>query len=160
MTLTTAQRERDGAAAAPAHVVIDVVGERIRVRALDAADRVTDDRLLPPDGFAALAAEWESGRPRWVWDTAAAYPGLLAAGVRVERCYDLRLARAILRRAAATAERFADVAGDGWDDLPAEPRAAAVALFGLEPEQGATDALAEFERQTAAVEAATRPGAL
>jgi len=48
---------------------------------------------------AAIAArEREAGeQPRWVWsDTAARYPELLAAGVRVERCHDLRLVDAIL----------------------------------------------------------------
>ena len=48
---------------------------------------------------AAIAArEREPGEPpRWVWsDTATHYPELLAAGVRVERCHDLRLVDAIL----------------------------------------------------------------
>ncbi|MEN0129339.1 MAG: bifunctional 3'-5' exonuclease/DNA polymerase, partial [Brevundimonas sp.] len=41
---------------------------------------------------------------RWVWDdTARWYPRLLADGVRVERCLDLRLAHRLLRGAAATA---------------------------------------------------------
>ena len=41
--------------------------------------------------------------PRWVWaDTTAIYPVLLAHGVRVERCHDLRKSRAILRNAAWT----------------------------------------------------------
>ena len=36
-------------------------------------------------------------RPRWVWsNTAAVYPALLRAGVRVQRCHDLATTRAIL----------------------------------------------------------------
>ncbi|MCL2464303.1 MAG: hypothetical protein FWF28_04445, partial [Micrococcales bacterium] len=42
--------------------------------------------------------------PRWVWaDTSAWYPRLLADGVRVERCLDLRLAHRVLRHSPATA---------------------------------------------------------
>jgi DNA polymerase-1 len=160
VTLTAADRARDGAATATTHVVVEAVGERIRVRALDGAGRVSDDLLLPADRLPGLVASWEADRPRWVWDTAALYPALLAVGVRVERCHDVRLGRAILRRASATAERFAGVPIDGWDDVPAEQRAGAVALFGLEPQGDTADALAEFERQTAAVESASRPGAL
>jgi DNA polymerase-1 len=160
VTLTTAEPSRDDVAAGPSHVVVDVRGERIRVRAIDADGGVTDDRLVAPEGFPALAAGWEPMRPRWVWDTAVAYPALLAAGVRVERCHDLRLARAILRRSAATAERYAAVADDDWDDPPVEQRSAPVALFGVEPEGPAADALAEFGRQVAAVDAAPTPGAL
>lgn len=43
--------------------------------------------------------------PRWVWtDTRRWYPRLLRAGVRVERCHDLRLCGAILDLSTATAE--------------------------------------------------------
>ncbi|WP_094770297.1 bifunctional 3'-5' exonuclease/DNA polymerase [Microbacterium gorillae] len=56
---------------------------------------------------------------RWVWgDTTAWYPDLLAAGVRIERCQDLRLCHAILRDTMfvdATALRAAhhwDIAAD------------------------------------------------
>ncbi len=160
MTLTATDSERDGAATAAPYVVVDAVGEKARTRALDAGGRVLDERLLPPDALAAHVASWERRRPRWVWDTAAAYPTLLDAGVRVERCHDLRLARAILRRASATAARFAGVPVDGWDDLPADQRVAPVALFGLEPAAAPTDAVAEFDRQAAAIDAAPNPGAL
>ncbi|MER3390001.1 MAG: bifunctional 3'-5' exonuclease/DNA polymerase [Microcella sp.] len=45
----------------------------------------------------ALVAERETEHPRWVWtDTAQWYPSLLAAGVRVERCHDLRLVDRLL----------------------------------------------------------------
>ncbi len=52
----------------------------------------------------AYVREREAGDepPRWVWDdTARWYPPLLAAGVRVQRCHDLRLCHRLLRRAPA-----------------------------------------------------------
>jgi DNA polymerase I len=48
--------------------------------------------------LAGVVAEAErTGQPRWVWAaTAELYPDLLRAGVRVERCHDLRLTEGIL----------------------------------------------------------------
>src|SRR4051794_23982556 len=69
--------------------------------------------------LAERVAALERERPRWVWDTAAVYPALLAAGVRVERAHDVRLARALLRRASATASAYSGLAADGWDEAPA-----------------------------------------
>ncbi|MGW1744847.1 bifunctional 3'-5' exonuclease/DNA polymerase [Streptomyces sp. NPDC002092] len=62
---------------------------------------------LGPDGLLAGPVRWEPdlatavrGRPevvRWVWrSTAEVYPRLLAAGVRVERCYDIEDAETLL----------------------------------------------------------------
>jgi hypothetical protein len=49
------------------------------------------------DLTAAIAERERSQRPRWVWAaTGELYPRLLAAGVRVERCADLRLTEGIL----------------------------------------------------------------
>jgi DNA polymerase-1 len=50
----------------------------------------------------AFVAEREEDGPRWVWDDTARWcPPLLAAGVRVARCHDLRLSRRLLARAPA-----------------------------------------------------------
>jgi DNA polymerase I len=50
-----------------------------------------------PDLAAALAERERAGRPRWVWAaTAEAYPGLLRAGARADRCHDLGLTEGIL----------------------------------------------------------------
>ncbi|WP_382310254.1 bifunctional 3'-5' exonuclease/DNA polymerase [Herbiconiux sp. UC225_62] len=70
--------------------------------------------------LAAAVARLERGHPRWVWsDTARWYPGLLAAGVRVERCVDLRLSHAILRHSSLTAtSALATSAPDHWDTAP------------------------------------------
>jgi DNA polymerase-1 len=62
--------------------------------------------LIPPvqvygNQLPAVVAELEATRrPRWVFDSVHAwYPGLLAAGVRIERAHDVGLVRAILRNA-------------------------------------------------------------
>jgi DNA polymerase-1 len=106
----------------------------------------------------AWIGEREAARPRWVWgDTARWYPPLLAAGVRVERCVDLRLCRRILRHAVAAAG--AEWPDDGWD-RPAPAPVADGALFSLEEPRPDDDPVAEFRRQRAAIEASSEPGAL
>lgn len=115
-----------------------------------------------PDDVVDLAAEVSireraSASARWVWDdTSRWYPGLLGAGVRVGRCIDLRLCRAILRNSSLTAaSALARSARDGWDEPTPEPRRGGtarveVALFEVdaEPDDGA---IGEFARQRAAV---------
>ena len=89
----------------------------------------------------------EAQHPRWVWDdTSRWYPPLLDAGVRVERCVDLRLCRAILRHSELTAASAAVRAqSDGWDS-PAEDEARQDGLFAIE--KGVLlDPIAEFRRQ-------------
>lgn len=113
---------------------------------------------LPETALAAWVAAREPDRPRWVWsDTARWYPPLLEAGVRVERCIDLRLCRRILRHAVAAAgTRWPD---DAWD-RPARAAAADGALFDLDEPQPDDDPVAELARQRAAIAASTEPGAL
>ena len=61
----------DGAAAGPVEAVDDLVG--------------------------AVAAREKADAPRWLWaSTAALYPRLLQAGMRVARCHDLELTEALL----------------------------------------------------------------
>jgi DNA polymerase-1 len=98
-------------------------GWRVRVLA-DADDGPaslpanSSDRLVAPDDLAGTVAALEQElSPRWVWpDTATVYPGLLAAGVRVGRCHDLRLTEGLL------------VAHDGHWGEPAGLAAAAARL--------------------------------
>lgn len=82
---------------------------------------------LGPDGLLAGPVLWEPdlatavrARPevaRWVWrSTAEVYPRLLAAGVRVERCYDVEDAETLLL---------------GHEGRSGEPRSAAAALARL-----------------------------
>ena len=112
----------------------------------------------------AFVAKEEPAHPRWVWDdTAAWYPELLAAGIRVDRCFDLRLCHAILRSSVLTADSALARAPQGVWDAPA-PHAAPVesdgALFEVEPEQPpvVADPLAEFTLQRAAVSGCAEPG--
>ncbi|GAB3133294.1 bifunctional 3'-5' exonuclease/DNA polymerase [Marisediminicola antarctica] len=116
-----------------------------------------------PDDVVDLAAEVAireraSAASRWVWDdTSRWYPALLGAGVRVDRCIDLRLCRAILRNSSLTAaSALATGAHDGWDEPTPEPRRGGDALFEVD-EQPDDGALREFARQRAAVAATANP---
>ncbi|MGV8968740.1 MAG: bifunctional 3'-5' exonuclease/DNA polymerase [Cellulomonas sp.] len=116
----------------------------------------------------ALVAAREVSRPRWVWDdTARWYPPLLAAGVRVERCHDLRLCHAIVRRSASCdGSGFALAPPGPWDGArPGEPELAALTLFDdptVAPpaEVGDREAVDELARQLAAIAASSSPGRL
>nr|WP_217498677.1 bifunctional 3'-5' exonuclease/DNA polymerase [Leifsonia sp. C5G2] len=124
---------------------------------------------LRADALAAFVRECEAReeRPRWVWDdTRAWYPALLAAGVRVERCVDLRLCHAILRGSTLTAATPLATAPAGEWDAVAEPEAEAApahtALFELDapepqPAGGRRSVPDEFAAQEAAVAASTDP---
>ena len=105
--------------------------------------RLPGDRVLVVDGdlehelavadLAAYVAQREGDAPRWVWDdTARWYPPLLAAGVRIARCHDLRLAHHLLRRAPAVdGLLLAGEQSEHWDrlgpSLPSDP-----ALFSID----------------------------
>lgn len=98
------------------------------------------------DDLAAWVAVRERERPRWVWnDTATWYPPLLAAGVRVERCQDLRLCHAILRGAGMLEPDPA------WDGPRPVRTTTPDELFELEPEPDDADPVAELARQRSAV---------
>ncbi|MCW2684334.1 MAG: polymerase family protein with 3-5-exonuclease and polymerase domain, partial [Blastococcus sp.] len=74
-----------------------VCAVRAEERAEDWA-AVRDERLVAAV-LAAFVQVRERSSVRWIWDdTTRWYPALLAAGVRVERCWDLRLSHAVLRR--------------------------------------------------------------
>lgn len=105
--------------------------------------------------FPAQVARLETERPRWVWDdTTTWYPPLLAAGVRVERCVDLRLSHAILRNSELTAgSELSERAPDGWDQ-PASELHDDDGLFALEQSEP-LDAVAEFAAQHRALNGAT-----
>jgi len=117
---------------------------------------------LDESAVAGFVAEWEAQHPRWIWnDTSTWYPPLLARGLRVERCVDLRLSHRILRHsAAAAASELATAPRDGWDQPTSEVRAASHALFDLEPPAADDDPVAEWMRQRAAVEGSSQPGRL
>jgi DNA polymerase-1 len=103
----------------------------------------------------------EVDAPRWVWDdTARWYPSLLAAGVRVERCHDLRLGPLVLRRAPAVDVQLLEgVQSEHWDRLgpsmPSDP-----ALFSIDDTAEHLRADLEDARQLAAVAASTEAARL
>src|SRR5690606_27832066 len=133
------------------------------------ATELTDDgveiavHLLPEPELAAWVGAREPERPRWVWsDSSRWYPPLLAAGVRVERCLDLRLCRTILRNAVATrGSALATAPRDAWDaPAPARAAAASDALFDLDPPPDDDDPIAEWRLQRATLETADADGRL
>ena len=119
--------------------------------------------------LAAFVATREAGHPRWVWDdTSRWYAPLLAAGVRVDRCFDLRLCHAILRSSSLTSDSRLARSQRGLWDAPAPavgPVAAAPshsALFEWDqvasPESSVEpDPVAEFELQRSAVAGCPEP---
>lgn len=115
-------------------------------------------RSITSDDLGGVVRELEAGHPRWVWDTRQVYPVLLEAGVRVRRAHDLRLARAILRRAESTASSFDDVPVDGWD-AESDTRPEARVLFELQPAAPASGGpVEELARQLGAVAHCASPG--
>jgi DNA polymerase-1 len=111
--------------------------------------------------LAGFVRERELTPVRWVWDdTTRWYPALLEAGIRVERCTDLRLTHAVLRQSPFVDRSL--LAGDdaaGWDRL--QPVAAVdPALFPLEDPADRLDPLTEHERQQAALAASPERGRL
>ncbi len=132
-----------------------------RIMAAHRSDEGGAVRIEYVDNLASYVARHESGTPRWVWDdTSAWYPQLLAAHVRVDRCYDLRLCHAILRGSELTASSaLASGAPNSWDRARSESRVRVGALFELdEDREPAADPVVEFQLQRAAVDGAAQPG--
>ncbi|WES65381.1 bifunctional 3'-5' exonuclease/DNA polymerase [Microbacter sp. GSS18] len=93
----------------------------ITAAVLDETGRIVDrPRFDDDDDLAAWIARREAaGAVRWVWsDTAQWYPELLRRGVRVSRCRDLRLARAILRLAVSVPATDPVRVRGRWDASP------------------------------------------
>jgi len=113
------------------------------------------------DELAGFIRERELAPVRWVWnDTTRWYPALLDAGVRVERCTDLRLTHAVLRQSPLVDRSLlADGEADGWDGL--QPVTAVdPGLFPLEDPADRLDPAAEHERQQTALAASPERGRL
>ncbi|WP_110181105.1 bifunctional 3'-5' exonuclease/DNA polymerase [Nocardioides solisilvae] len=137
-----------------------------------ALSRLPGERVLVVDGEGArelaqaelpgyVAAREAREGPRWVWDdTARWYPPLLAAGVRVGRCHDLRLAHRLLRRAPAADPALLDGPDRAvWDRLgPAAPDEPG--LFAADDAAEHLRADLEDARQLACVAASDEPGRL
>ncbi|MCU1514902.1 MAG: polymerase [Microbacteriaceae bacterium] len=124
----------------------------IVLQPFDGEPRAVSEADLP-----GVVAELELQHPRWVWDdTTHWYPGLLASGVRVERCVDLRLSHAIIRNSALTAgSRIAASSLSSWDratvgTVAAEPDDA-LFDFDVQVELEPEDVVAEFALQQEAI---------
>ncbi|MBD7917954.1 bifunctional 3'-5' exonuclease/DNA polymerase [Cellulomonas sp. Sa3CUA2] len=162
----------------PASVLLtrDTRARTVTLTSLDADAAPQDVAVVDDDAVPDAVARLEAAdHPRWVWDdTRRWYPALLAAGVRVERCHDLRLCQTILRHAAsATGARLQSAPPGPLDapppDAPAEHEPD---LFDAlrdtttpsdRPDPGdATpdDLLAALRDQLDAVAGSTRPGRL
>ncbi|MEU1377129.1 bifunctional 3'-5' exonuclease/DNA polymerase [Streptomyces triculaminicus] len=75
--------------------VADAGDQGVRLCPVDGDGRAAGPVETAPDLAAAVRAR--PGVERWVWaSTAPAYGRLLAAGVRVERCYDIEAAEALI----------------------------------------------------------------
>ena len=139
--------------------------DAVVLQEVDADGHLGARSLVPATDLPAAVAAREGEHPRWVWDdTGHRYPPLLAAGVRVERCHDLRLCHTILRRSVLSAGSELALAPPGpWDTPRAqEPLSVEASLFDdLTPEPAAdADPLAELQLQLAAVAGADEPGRL
>ncbi|MFG6502192.1 bifunctional 3'-5' exonuclease/DNA polymerase [Microbacterium sp. P05] len=149
---------------APHWVVVGRAPGAVVLTALDAAGTVLSTRGVSDAGLPAHVAALEAaGAVRWVWnDTPAWYPALLAAGVRVERCHDLRLVHTVLRDAVSVGDDHGLRTVTAWEAPGSEGPDAAPALFDLEGERGgppstSDEVLVEFERQRGAIAASSDP---
>ncbi len=132
-----------------------------RIMAAHRSDEGGSDRTEYVDNLPSYVARHERDTPRWVWDdTTAWYPELLAARVRIDRCYDLRLCHAILRASTLTASSaLATAPANSWDLPRSEPRVRSGTLFDLDDEvEERADPVAELQLQRGAVESAAQPG--
>ena len=86
-----------------------------------------EPRTVSAAELTGVVRELERRRPRWIWHrTQDWYPALLAAGVELERCYDLTLCGAILAHSEFTAHTSYAQNADKLvqdDELQPPPRA-------------------------------------
>ncbi len=142
---------RDGAAAGTVELVdADDAGRPVRAETVDAAH------------LADVVRRREVDHPRWAWDDAALrYPPLLIAGVRVERCHDLRLCHAIVRRSTyCSGSELAQAPPGAWDGARPDAEVAPASLFDVDEAPRPPEALTELALQLDAVATASAPGRL
>ena len=124
----------------------------VEAREVDDDGTVGTATRLPADSLAEFVRTREA--TRWVWDdTTRWYPALLDAGVRVERCADLRLRHAVLRGSPFVDQALLRGPDAGaWRALepvtPADP-----GLFPPADPADRLDPIAEHLRQQAALAA-------
>lgn len=159
----------DGASA-PSWIVLGRApgGIHAALLAADAAE-VSRERVEASALSSWIESHEAQGSPRWVWNDAPQwYPDLLANGVRVARCHDLRLCHMILRHSALVDAGAAVRASTGWDAAPYSATDKTVpTLFELDSAavttglpDGLDEALTEFARQRDAIAGSTDPARL
>lgn len=133
------------------HLVVASVPSGISLTPVDDSGVAGESAVVSRASFAAEVAIREREHPRWVWDdTSRWYPELLAAGVRVERCVDLRLSHAILKNSVLSEDSLlAQGEANGWDGAAVE-QGRDDGLFSLE-QPASLDPLAEFVLQRPAI---------
>ncbi|SFS05243.1 DNA polymerase-1 [Microbacterium sp. cf046] len=152
-------------------VVLGRVEGRVTAVTLGADGAELDRMTLPvPDLPAWVGALETAAAVRWVWSDAPRwYADLLAAGVRIGRCHDLRLCHAILRDSELVAAHAPVRVASAWDAAPFVAGAeSAPALFELGssedepsgPPEDVDEAVAEFARQREAIDGSEDPGRL
>ena len=161
-TIPTFLSVRSGRLPGVNRIVLRRRGEAV-VEARECADdgSAVDVALVPADELPGFVGHRERAPVRWVWDdTTRWYPALLDAGVRVERCTDLRLTHAVLRRTPFVDQAvLADDDTPGWDALQ-QVTGPDAALFPLEDPADRLDPGAEHARQQAALAASPERGRL
>ena len=156
--------------------IVDLDREGREIGRIDLAedalpDHVRDRETGAGGGRNGTEGEQNWVRPRWIFsDTPKWYPPLLAAGVSIERCHDLRLTHAILARSELVTAPEALRAASDWDAAPADAAAPeqTAALFDVDAGRGFIPqvphdleaALAENAQQTTAIETASDSGRL
>lgn len=152
---------------APAAVVLGRSADAVATATLDEEGvEIARERVAASDLAAWVADVEKASSPRWVWNDAPRwYPALLADGVRLARCHDLRLCHAILRDSSLVADSAAVRRAVRWDAAPHAAEASATpALFDLDDTQSPggppgdlDETLAELARQREAVAESSDP---
>ena len=131
---------------------------------LDREHSPADELVLDDSELIAFVRERErADAPRWVWaDTSVSYAQLLTAGLRIARCHDLRLSRAILRSSTLSASSaVAGLPRDELDEASPAAESPVSALFEIaEALPAVADPVDELRRQLAAVGESEAPGRL
>src|SRR5699024_8461920 len=143
----------------------------IRSVAADGTPRGAEE-VAADEHIAGIARFEAEHSPRWVFSDAAVwYPRLLAAGVTLERCHDLRLVHRILRHSQLVTDPGPLREATAWDTPlePEEPRRdLGATLFDLDARPSAAHGVpdgieetgAELERQLSAIASAEDPARL
>ena len=144
-------------------VAVAAAADGVEVAVLDAGGRPSEVQRLAWSALAAHVAGLEAERPRWVWaDSGVVYPKLLAAGVTVARCQDLRRCHAILARSTYATTPLASAGDPRWE--PQQPAAdVEPTLLDLADAQDAVtlaDVIDEHRAQQKTVAASTATGRL